>query len=351
MISPENYKVEDHKEFEQMVKIKVVDDKDSSDVTTTNQYSKKSDKSKQITQSTSGNKINIKKHKSSSKKDDVNDDYISSNQDKKDKLEINTNIKTDIETDSVFPDKDTVEDRVGFIKRRPIKDPFRAGEQVVLDISYFGVSAGDLTLKTNSFVLVNGRKSYHFILTLKTNNFFSKIYLVDDAAETHVDFERLLPWTFQVHVKESKKLKEMRSFFDWPKLKATYWEREVIQDESPQEKKKEWTISPWSQNVFSAVFYLRALNLEVDKKLAFRVADDEKNLVFTAVVLRRETINTDLGEFKTLVVKPQITARGVFQQTGDILFWLTDDDRKFIVKLSAKIKIGTIIGELKTLKK
>ena len=36
---------------------------------------------------------------------------------------------------------------------------------------------------------------------------------------------------------------------------------------------------------------------------------------------------------------------------GEVLVWLTDDERKFVVRLETKIKIGTIVAKLKSLEK
>ena len=71
----------------------------------------------------------------------------------------------------------------------------------------------------------------------------------------------------------------------------------------------------------------------------------------TAQVLRRETIYTDAGKFKTFVVKPQFDIDGKFKPTGENYLWLTADERKFIVRLESKIKIGSIVGEVQKLKK
>ena len=40
-----------------------------------------------------------------------------------------------------------------------------------------------------------------------------------------------------------------------------------------------------------------------------------------------------------------------FTVAGDIFFWITDDDRKFLVKVQSKIKIGSLFGELVELRK
>lgn len=244
-----------------------------------------------------------------------------------------------------------LEDSVGFIGRRPIKDPFRIGEKVTLSISYFNIVAGNMDIEVRPMVEVNGIKAYQFAVSAKSNSFFNHIYGVDDQAITYVSYDQLLPLSLQITIKESKQLAETRTFFDWKSLKASYWKNRVTKEHGQESKKLEWEIENYSQNVISAVYYLRTFQFEVGKKLAFRVADEGKNIVFKGEILRKEKLKTDVGELDTLVMKPELTVDGVFTPVGDILLWLTDDERHFPVRIESKIKIGTLVAKLKSLEK
>lgn len=92
------------------------------------------------------------------------------------------------------------EDAEGFIGRRPKVDPFRIGEKVTLELSYFGVAAGEMNLEVRPFVQVNGRKSYHFVGTAVSSSVFAMFYAVDDWFETFVDYETLVPSSYALHV-------------------------------------------------------------------------------------------------------------------------------------------------------
>ena len=243
----------------------------------------------------------------------------------------------------------SIEDTEGFTGRRPHVDPFIVGEKVTLAMTYFNVSAGYMTLETRPFVEVNGRKSYHFYLTAKSSKMFNMIYSVDDWAETFVDFEEMVPYTLGIDVKESKQLKDIRSFFDWKTMTAQYWETKLTADDGKKTRKKVWNILPFSQNVLSAAFYMRTFTYKPNKELAFRVADDGTNLVFTGKVLRYEKLKTEIGELDTIVVQPKITVDGMFKQMGEIFIWLTNDERKHIVRIESKIRIGTVIAKLKSI--
>jgi hypothetical protein len=241
----------------------------------------------------------------------------------------------------------TLEDAEGFDGRRPVVDPYRPGEKVTLKLSYFNIVAGDMTISVLPFKEVNGKKSYHFQVTGKSNDMFSKIYAVDDKAETFVDYETMLPYNMAMDIKETKQLKTIRSYFDWKKMKAFHWEKKISKKSGVEEKNLEWDIVPYAQNMFSAAFYIRAFQLTPGKTIKFRVSHDKKNMIVKGHILRRETLKTDVGDFKTVVLKPEVEIDGIFKPMGDVYFWLTDDDRKMIVRIESKIKIGTVIGSLK----
>ncbi|MES2962488.1 MAG: DUF3108 domain-containing protein [Bdellovibrionota bacterium] len=253
--------------------------------------------------------------------------------------------------DSNGPRAPSLEDSEGFMGRRPIKDPYRPGEKVTLEVSYFAAVAGDMTLESRNFVTVNGRKSYMFAGTAKSTSIFAMFYAVEDWFETYVDYETLTPSSYSLHVKETKQLRETRTLFDFAASKARYWDKKINEEKKLEEERYEWNLPSYAQNVFTTVFYLRAFTLTPGKKIQFRIAHEKENLVMTTEVLRRERISTPAGTFDTVVLKPSIALDGIFKPVGDIFVWLTDDDRKFIVRLESKIKIGKIVAVAKKIEK
>jgi hypothetical protein len=249
------------------------------------------------------------------------------------------------------PRQPVIEDSVGFEGRRPIKDPFRVGEKVVLSLSYFNIVAGTLELAVLPMVEVNGQKAYHFQVKAVSNSLFNRVYAVDDTAVTYMSYEDLIPLNLSITLKESKQLAETRTFIDWKTNKATYWQKKVTKEHGEESKRKDWDVLPYSQNVISAVFYMRTFSYEVDKGYEFRVADEGKNIVFKGEIIRKEKLHTDIGDFDTIVMKPKLTVDGAFAPVGEILIWMTDDDRKLIVRIESKIKIGSLVAKLKSIDK
>ncbi len=239
-----------------------------------------------------------------------------------------------------------LESDIGFQGRRPLVDPFRVGEKVVHSVNYFKMSAGNLTLETRSFAEVNGRKNYQFRTSIKTSSMFSSFYSVDDHVDVLMDFEELVPSVFTLHVRESGQVKEAQMFFDQSKHQATYWEKKVTKKNGEENKKLQWEIPAYAQNVFSAAFYMRVFQWEVGKENSFVVANNEENLIFRGKAVRKERLSTAVGDFDAIVIKPEFELKGKFSPTGDNYIWLSDDNRKLILRIESKIKIGTLVSEV-----
>lgn len=239
-----------------------------------------------------------------------------------------------------------LEDAEGFVGRRPQVDPFWIGEEVVHDVHYFKVSAGQLRMKVEPFAMVNGRKSYAFVMSISTSKLFSRFHSVDDRVETLVDYEDMVPRVFQLHVNESDKVAESRMLFDNETNKATFWEKKVTKSDGEVEKKEEWDILPYSQNVYSAVFYMRNFKWVPGKEISFRVANEKENLVFSGKALKREVLHTRLGPINAIKIQPQIVLSGKFKPIGDNFIWLSDDEHRYILRIESKIKIGTLVSEV-----
>lgn len=249
-------------------------------------------------------------------------------------------------------DKSTVrqpvdEDSEGFAPgdRRPLVMPFHVGEKVVHEVSYFKATAGKMNMMVKPMTEVNGRKSYRFVINLKTAGLFSSFYSVDDEVETFLDYDTLVPSVFKLHIKESGQLKEAQCYFDNDNLKASYWEKKYTEKSGHEEKKINWDILAYAQNAFSGLYYMRVFTWKVGKEIAFHVSDDGKNVIFKGKAIAKEKLKTDAGTFDALKIKAEVVSRGALSQTGNLFLWLSDDEHKYVLRMEMEIKIGTIVSE------
>lgn len=100
-------------------------------------------------------------------------------------------------------------------------------------------------------------------------------------------------------------------------------------------------------DVVSGFYYLRSLPLEVGKPVLLQLFDSNEYAPTTVEVLRREHLRLPgFREVDTLVVHPLLKTAGFFRRTGDMVVWLTDDDKKVPVKLETQIPLGSVTAEL-----
>ncbi len=241
----------------------------------------------------------------------------------------------------------SLEDGAGFIGRRPIVEPFVEGEELTYQLSYFAVEAGRLSMKTSPFVQVNGRKSYRFNLHARSSSVFSLFYTVDDRAESFLDYDELIPYSYTISARETKQIRDVKTLFNWQTMRGKTWDKKLKKGHrEPEEKIYDWEILPYSQNVVTVAYYMRCFHYEVGKEISVRVAHEGTNIIMTAKILREEKLKTGAGVFDTFVIKPEFEIDGVFKKVGDVFMWITNDKYHRIARIESKIKIGKVVADL-----
>jgi len=232
--------------------------------------------------------------------------------------------------------------------RRPRVDPIWMGERAVYDIGYLGVNAGQFSLKLLPFKQVNGRKVYHVFGEAKSSKVFSLFYSLRDTIETFIDYESIAPHRFHIVLDESKQKRNSLELYDSEKGETFFWNRLNHHKRGYVEVKDFFPMQPLSQDSLSALYYLRTVDLSDGAIVRFPVISEGKNWEAEVTVIRRELLNTPMGKTRTVVLKLETKYQGVLKKQGDSFIWLTDDDRRILARVEAKVRIGTIVAELRS---
>lgn len=92
----------------------------------------------------------------------------------------------------------------------------------------------------------------------------------------------------------------------------------------------------------SFLFFTRTLPLKVGETYRFdRFFEADGNPVILEV-LRRETVRVPAGRFETVVVRPIVHTDGLFAEEGQAEVYLSDDDRRIIVQIKSRMRLGEI---------
>jgi hypothetical protein len=212
--------------------------------------------------------------------------------------------------------------------------PFGQGEKLVFSVQYGLVTAGEASLEVRNLATLEGRPCYRIVSDARTNDFFSKFYTVRDRYESYMDTTELYSLRYEKHIREGKFKRDEVVDFDQTRHRAKYKDKVV-------------PIPPRSQDVLSALYYVRTLPLEVGQSISLANHTDGKNYPLVIKVHGRERVKVDAGEFDCVVVEPILRGPGVFTQKGRLTVWLTDDRRRIPVLVKSKVIIGHVAAILK----
>ena len=230
---------------------------------------------------------------------------------------------------------------------RTIKqNAFTAGEKLVFDINYGFVRAGESVMKISpTYVTMNGRETYDISVTVNSSPSFDWVYKVDDIYKCYLDKEGLFPWKFEQHIKEGNYQRDFEAIFDQENLKVKTYTGE----KDPKKFEGEFEIPKYVQDVVSAFYYARTLDYSTMSKgdmVELKNFYKDKVHPLNVKYLGRETVEVPAGEFKCIIVEPLVVEGGLFKSEGEIIVWLTDDDRKMPVKVKTKVLVGSMDIEL-----
>lgn len=210
------------------------------------------------------------------------------------------------------------------------------GERLVFELSWFEVKAGTSVIEVSEGES-KGRKTYNISVVTTSNGYLDVIYRVRDRIESSIYADNLSSYRYKVHQEEGSFRRDKEIIFDYGKGTVTY---------TKDKKTTIYGISTLVNDSLSSIYYLRSKELTVGKPVIIDIFDSKKLWQVEVQVLGKEKVETPVGVFDTVLVKPILKFEGIFQRKGDVYIWLTDDNRKMPVRMRSKIKIGSISADL-----
>jgi len=226
------------------------------------------------------------------------------------------------------------------------KIPFEVGEQLVIDLTWLALPAGRGILEVRSGPPLQGRPTFHLWGNVLSSKVVDAIYHVDNTIESFIDEKGFIPYKFLLSMFESAQKKETRVAFDHLKGKAFYWSKRISEKWGNQDVDRTDNIVPKSYDMFSALYFARSIDYELNKKESFWIYENGQNLSVELMPQAKEMVTTKAGVFQCWKIKVDIRINNVLRPTGDIFMWLSEDSKKYLVKFDAKVKIGSLMGRL-----
>jgi hypothetical protein len=98
----------------------------------------------------------------------------------------------------------------------------------------------------------------------------------------------------------------------------------------------------------SFLYFIRTIPFSVGQTYRFnRYFRPDRNPV-TIRVVRKERVKVPAGTFDCVVIQPIIKSRGIFSEGGEAEIWISDDDKRIMVQMKSKLKIGSLNLYLKS---
>jgi hypothetical protein len=216
---------------------------------------------------------------------------------------------------------------------------FPIPERLEFEISYTGITAGravqEVTLEGNEVHIVSTAKSAEWLRIFFPVNDRIESVLISGAPPLDIGVPRL----YRERIHEGWTRFQKDAVFDREKL-------EVHTKDLLKNSETTMGITKRTYDTLSSFFYFRSVPLQVGTSYYIDIFDCKRLWNTEVQVLRREVIETPLGRFKTVVIKPLLKSEGIFNRTADMYIWLTDDERRIPVLMKSKVKIGSITATL-----
>lgn len=208
-------------------------------------------------------------------------------------------------------------------------------EKLEYQILWNGIHAGSSSL---SIYRENGM--FKIVSNAKSSDMISLFYEVNDNAVSVCQNDTFLPVNYRLKVKEGSTKKDKEVQFGLKDQKALYIDHK-------KNERKECEIPERVFDPLASLYYLRTLPLEVGKSVFVKVFDSKRVWDVEVQVLKKERVETWLGTFNAILVKPLMKSEGIFNRKGDMYIWLSDDEKRIPVLLKTEVAVGSVKAVLR----
>ena len=219
--------------------------------------------------------------------------------------------------------------------------PWR-GEQLKFGVYYSFVKAGTAYIKNRGLVEFDGRQAYLVQTSAFSAAAIDTVFKVRDINYSWIDATDFYSIGYCQSLREGNYKRDEWVIFDYPN--QSYYGEIKKKGEA---REISGSVTQQVLDILSALYYVRTRPLEPGTQVVFDILNREEQYPLVVNVLRRETVKTSAGKFKTIVVEPQFRGEGIFVSKGKSLqVWLTDDAYKMPVKMKTEVFIGSVSAEL-----
>ncbi len=223
--------------------------------------------------------------------------------------------------------------------------PIAVGEKSAYNLRWGVIEGGVVKIEVRPPQNLDGTPALHYLGTVKSSKMMDLFYKIDNSINTWVRISDLAPLRQEIKQNESARWGRRVMMIDPDKSEVKFYENLTKAKGGTKEDKRIDKMLLGAQDIFGALYFYRFVqNVAGDYK--FPIHDKGKNWFAELKLEDRETLRVPAGVFQARRYKVAPRLEGQLEPKGDVVVWVSDDDRALLLKFSAKIKVGSITGEL-----
>lgn len=196
------------------------------------------------------------------------------------------------------------------------------GEELTYKVKWLGIPVGTATARINGIKKINGRDAYELVITVKTNNFCSRIYKIEDRYVSYMDVEKMYPLRHEVYRREGRYKKDAITDFDQINHKAYF--KHLFNG-----SKKVIDIPPRVQDPVSIAYYFRLVPVKLGDRKNFSVYNNESVYELYGMIEKKVMIKVPhIGKKEAFLIQPYAKLKGKEVRKGKARGYFSCDDKR-----------------------
>jgi hypothetical protein len=213
---------------------------------------------------------------------------------------------------------------------------FKPGEQIDFTIDYLGIKMGEARI-----VVGQSEGPVWPIIAQGRSGGLASIVDIREHFVSYWDSSTRLPRGSDLRAIEIGDRHDDSARFDRELGKATI---RIVRKGNREEKV--YPLDPRSQDFASALLWMRTQPLAEDSRFEIPIFTTKGTFLLQASVVGRETIETKAGVFDAWKVQVRTAFEGNFEAKRDTFIWLSADENRVPVRVSAEFAVGSLVVNL-----
>ena len=221
--------------------------------------------------------------------------------------------------------------------------PFREGERLVFSVSMLGAEAADVVLGVGKRSIRRGRPIVPLLGWLRSSDFLSKFYPIDDKLEVLVDERSFAPIQSDFAIREKGKTIDYHTRYEKRGSRIRSDKRTL----GKKTLKRRFRAAGSVYDALSSVYAARRLDLKVGSSFTYYVWDGLRERLVTVRAVKQEKVWTRVGWFETIRLDITTRVTGGFIKAKALdapekhgSAWIGLDPARTPVKLVTPTKLG-----------